>query len=34
MVMILAFFFLGEQLTWKVGLGGLFIGLGAMLMAM
>ena len=32
MVMVLAFFFLGEQLTWKVCLGGLFIGLGAMLM--
>jgi len=32
MVMVLAFFFLGEQLTWKVCFGGLFIGLGAMLM--
>jgi len=32
MVMLLAFLFLGERLTWKVCLGGLFIGLGAMLM--
>jgi bacterial/archaeal transporter family protein len=32
MVMIFAFIFLGEQLTWKVCLGGAFVGLGAILM--
>jgi transporter family protein len=32
MVMIFAFAFLGEQVTWKVLLGGVFVGAGAILM--
>jgi transporter family protein len=32
-VVIFAVLFLGEQLTWKVGLGALFVSAGAVLMA-
>jgi transporter family protein len=32
-VVIFAVLFLGEQLTWKVGLGALFVSAGAILMA-
>lgn len=32
-VIILALIFLGEKLTWKVGLGGILVGVGAILMA-
>ncbi|MEA9355983.1 EamA family transporter [Bacteriovorax sp. PP10] len=32
-VVIFALLFLGEKLTWKVGLGTLFVGIGAVLMA-
>ena len=33
-VVIFALLFLGEELTWKVGLGTLFVGIGAVLMAL
>lgn len=33
-VVIFALLFLGEQLTWKVALGTLFVGVGALLMAL
>ena len=33
-VVIFALLFLGEQLTWKQGMGALFIGVGALLMAL
>jgi transporter family protein len=33
-VVIFALLFLGEKLTWKVGLGTLFVGIGAVLMAL
>jgi transporter family protein len=33
-VLILAVFFLGEKLTWKSGLGALFITIGAILMTL
>ncbi len=32
LVVIFGIIFLGETLTWKVGLGGLLVGLGALLM--
>lgn len=32
-VVIFALLFLGEKLTWKVGIGTLFVGIGAVLMA-
>lgn len=32
-VIVLSIVFLGEKLTWKVGLGGILVGLGAVLMA-
>lgn len=34
LVLIFAVVFLGEQLTWKTGIGGLFIAAGAVLMAL
>ena len=33
-VIIFAVLFLGEKFTWKVGLGGILVGLGAVLMAL
>jgi bacterial/archaeal transporter family protein len=33
-VVLFAVYFLGERLTWKVGLGGVLVTLGAVLMAM
>lgn len=33
LVIALSILFLGEKLTWKVGIGGLLVGLGAILMA-
>lgn len=33
-VIIFSLLFLGEKLTWKVGLGAVFVGLGAVLMAL
>jgi transporter family protein len=34
MVMLFAVLFLGEKLTWKIGLGALFVGIGAVLVAL
>lgn len=33
LVIVLALIFLGEKLTWKVGIGGILVGAGAILMA-
>ena len=34
LVVLFAVFFLGERLTWKVGLGGILVTVGAVLMAL